>query len=211
MLAFPFSYDQINIEDFNICHLLNSGAFGYVYLVEDHTSKKYAAKVIDSNNIDPKMIIREIGILISVKHPTIVKCFGYSLVDFYSRPNTTIFMEHAENGSLADVLKEIRKTPEHHGCDNTKCQIILIGISRAMKYLHDRNIIHRDLKPGNILLDISFNPKITDFGLSKQFDFGHSFSQSEFEIGTLIYMAPEVIECIPYDRKADVYSFGIVM
>ena len=88
MLAFPFSYDQINIEDFNICHLLNSGAFGYVYLVEDHTSKKYAAKVIDSNNIDPKMIIREIGILISVKHPTIVKCFGYSLVDFYSRPNT---------------------------------------------------------------------------------------------------------------------------
>ena len=79
-----------------------------------------------------------------------------------------------------------------------------------MKYLHDRNIIHRDLKSGNILLDENFHPLITDFGLSKIFDMGHSKSQTQFA-GTLIYMAPEIIEEDEYDRKADVYSFGILM
>ena len=79
-----------------------------------------------------------------------------------------------------------------------------------MKYLHDRNIIHRDLKPDNVLLDDNFCPLITDFGLSKIFETGHSKSQSMYG-GTLIYMAPEVIEGEKYDTKADVYSFAILM
>ena len=79
-----------------------------------------------------------------------------------------------------------------------------------MKYLHGHNIIHRDLKPGNVLLDINFHPLITDFGFSKNYKIDHSKSQSNI-YGTLPYMAPEVIKNCPYNTKADVYSFGILM
>ena len=67
-----------------------------------------------------------------------------------------------------------------------------------------------DLKPGNILIDRLFHPHITDFGLSKIYELGHSNSQSIW-CRTPGYMAPEVINNDPYNTKADVYSFAIIM
>uniref|UniRef100_UPI002FDF7FEC protein kinase domain-containing protein n=1 Tax=Helicobacter typhlonius TaxID=76936 RepID=UPI002FDF7FEC len=74
--------------------------------------------------------------------------------------------------------KKIRKSNGPRDYDDTSKQIILAGIARGMKYLHDHNIIHRDLKPDNVLLDSNYHPKITDFGLSKSFENGHSNDQS---------------------------------
>ena len=116
----------------------------------------------------------------------------------------------ARNGSLQDILKKIQNHDGPQNYCNTNRQIILIGISRGMKYLHDRNILHRNLKPGNILLDSDFNPHITDFGLSKIVESGHPYSQSLI-VGTLPYMAPELFKGNKYSQKTDVYSFGILM
>lgn len=88
--------------------------------------------------------------------------------------------------------------------------MILIGVARGMKYLYDRNIIHRDLKPGNILLNSNFQPLLTDFGMAKYFEVGHSHSQSQFG-RTKPYQAPEILNGEKYDGKVDVYVFGILM
>lgn len=79
-----------------------------------------------------------------------------------------------------------------------------------MKYLHDQSIIHRDLKAGNILLDENYHPFLTDFGMSKIFSIRHSYSQSQFG-GTIPYQAPEIFKNARYDRKVDVYAFGILV
>ena len=63
-----------------------------------------------------------------------------------------------------------------------------------MMLLHKLHIIHRDLKRENVLLDEDLYPHISDFGLSKFFDPNHSASQSISDIGTVAYMAPEVIK-----------------
>ena len=117
------------------------------------------------------MIEREVKILIFAKHPTIIKFYGYSKLDF--QDETNIIMELAKNGSLNDVISNAERGNKSEFYTNTAKQIIIVGISRGMKYLHDNQIIHRDLKAGNILLDDNFYPLITDFGMSKFFEIGN--------------------------------------
>ena len=205
----------IDISKFKIIKKLKVGGYGIVYSVEQtQTKQKYAAKVLISYDISneesKKMIDREIRIMMTINNPTLIKIYGFSLVDFHNEPNVTIIMELAQNNSLAEMLELVRLSQAPIEYSNTTRQIILIGISRGMKYLHDRNIIHRDLSSHNILLDDKLYPIITDFGMAKYFDSGHSKSQSIFG-GKPQYKSPEIIKCQPYSRKADVYSFAIIM
>lgn len=207
----PYTQCGIDIKRFKIVNEKSrEGGFGLVYIIQDiQTEKIYAAKIIN-RVINEECLNREIGILMFANHPTIVKFIGFSLRDFHDRANTTIIMQLAEKGSLSDVLEQIQSDNIPEDYTNTIRQIILIGVSRGMKYLHDRDIIHRDLKPGNVLLNDEYQPLITDFGLSKFLQYDHSKSQSN-SVGTLPYMAPEVISDTKYGRKADVYSFGVLM
>lgn len=212
MLQHSYFKYVIDIKEYKIMEMVGRGGFGVVYKVQKN-KKKFACKTIscDDDEKKCKMIIdREINILINVNHPTIIKFYGFSFKDTNDDNNISIIMEFAEKGSLATNLDKIQRSSMPEDYTNTSRQIILIGVSRALKYLHDRNIIHRDLKPGNVLLDEFYQPHVTDFGMSKIFEYGDSANQSQ-NGGTLFYMAPEVIQGEAYDRKADVYSFGILM
>lgn len=150
----------------------------------------YAAKKIDCNDDleqCKEIIKREVSILAFVNHQTFIKFIG---IDFFEENNITIIMQYAKNGSLDSILKSIQNSNGPNDYTNTTRQIMLIGIARA--------------------INEKIHPMITDFGFSKMFSFGHSKSQSQF-YGTLSYTAPEIIEENEYDRKADVYSFGILM
>lgn len=129
---------------------IKKGGFGIVCQIQEIETKNiYAAKVIDCDNNEDqfkKLIDREIGIIMLVNHPAIIKLIGYSLIDFQEENNITIIMNFAQNGSLEDVLKNMQYAVGPKDYTNTSRQIILTGVARGMKYLHDRNIIHRDLK-----------------------------------------------------------------
>ncbi|EFC35430.1 predicted protein [Naegleria gruberi] len=68
----------------------------------------------------------------------------------------------------------------------------------------------RDLKPGNILLSNDLTPKVCDFGLSKLSN-DNSKTTKTGQVGSLLYMAPEVLLGKNYNEKSDVYSFAIIM
>ena len=215
MITSLLSKYQIEISQFEKKDLIKRGAFGAIYEIQEKISKnkKYAAKIIffdSSKQEDKTMIYREIEIMMRCRHPTLIKMIGFSTKDFFDENNIPIIMDLAMNGSLSDIIKKASSGLAPHNYDNTAKQIILIGIARGMKYLHDHDIIHRDLKPDNILLDEYLHPLISDFGLSKFIEYGHSYSQSQFG-GTLAYMAPEIIEENQYNTKVDVYAFGILM
>jgi len=120
-------------------------------------------------------------------HP---KCFG-------------IVTEYMPGGNLYDFL--------HNQNDILGLILILkiaIQISRGMEYLHQNRIIHRDLKTANILIGYNQVVKIADFGVARV---GSREGQMTAETGTYRWMAPEIINHKPYDHKADVFSFAIVL
>ncbi|KAK4429446.1 Serine/threonine-protein kinase STY46 [Sesamum alatum] len=142
---------------------------------------------------------QEVYILRKVRHKNVVQFIGACT----RPPLLCIVTEFMSGGSVYDFL--------HKQKGFFKLPAILkvaIDVSKGMSYLHQNNIIHRDLKAANLLMDENEVVKIADFGVARvQLQSGVMTA----ETGTYRWMAPEVIEHKPYNHKADVFSFGIVL
>ncbi|KAF3676731.1 hypothetical protein CQW23_10133 [Capsicum baccatum] len=86
---------------------------------------------------------------------------------------------------------------------------LALDLARGLCYLHSEKIVHRDVKTENMLLDRNRTLKIADFGVARVE--ASNPNDMTGETGTLGYMAPEVLNGNPYNRKCDVYSFGICL
>lgn len=92
---------------------------------------------------------------------------------------------------------------------------LFLDIVSGLQYIHDNGIMHRDLKPSNILLDKDNRAKIGDFGFARKCKLSPAgktpeskFSQN---VGTCLYVAPEVRDSTVYDKNADIYSLGMIL
>ncbi|XP_031132306.1 serine/threonine-protein kinase STY46-like isoform X1 [Ipomoea triloba] len=165
-------------------------------------SQDVAIKVLRAELINEdtqRDFAQEIYILRKVRHKNIVQFIGACT----RPPLLCIVTEYMSGGSVYDFLhkqKGVFKLPA--------ILKVAIDVSKGMSYLHGNKIIHRDLKAANLLLDENLVVKIADFGIARlQVESGVMTA----ETGTYRWMAPEVIGHRPYDHKADVFSFGILM
>ena len=204
---------------------LGKGTFAEVYLTRNinEPDKLFAIKIFNTDkgfDGDKQMkFLRESLILHNLNHPSIVKLKGINFKSIFNQSDSllrpSIITEYVPNGSLRSVLKNERMRRSNPEWTVTKKYISLLGISSAMRYLHEHGIIHRDLKSDNILLDENFYPKVCDFGISRCFPYILTKTiqiTMTSEMGTPIYMAPELIDCDDehFGPMIDVYSFGIL-
>ncbi|KAH0787238.1 TKL family protein kinase [Histomonas meleagridis] len=194
---------SLEYNDFELHKKIGFGAFAEVFLgYQKSTHKIVAIKKLHSNQFNRKnfeMFKREIKIIASVQHFAILPFVGACI-----KPPYCIITEYLSGGCL---FERLRKGPP---LDPTKHTIIALGIAAGMAHMHEKGMIHRDLKSLNILLDADDFPKICDFGMSREIAKEGEPPMSG-SVGTVQWMAPEVIQCTAYGAKADVYSYGIIL
>jgi hypothetical protein len=195
----------VNIDDFREMGSLGQGSFGKVWKGQSRTTGwTVAVKELLPNRMngqDLEFYKREVEILIHCKDPFLLDFVGFTISPPYSI--VTSFMPR---GSLWDAIHN-KEIP----LDATQKTNIAMGIAHGMLYLHRHKIVHRDLKSPNILLDERLLPKIADFGLGKMMTGFEDLHRLTGNLGTPIWMAPEILMDIPYGPPVDVYAYGMIL
>ncbi|PHU12672.1 putative LRR receptor-like serine/threonine-protein kinase [Capsicum chinense] len=205
-----YSYNELRAatEDFCAINKIGKGGFGSVYKGKLRDGKMAAIKVLSvESKQGVKEFLTEIKVISSIEHENLVKLYGCCA----EGDHRILVYNYLENNSLSQTLLGGSHSSLHFSW-KTRTKIC-IGVARGLAFLHEEvqpYIVHRDIKASNILLDRDLTPKISDFGLAKLIpaDLTHVSTRVA---GTLGYLAPEYAMRGQLTRKADVYSFGILL
>ena len=192
---------------YNFIKEIGHGSFGHVYRCQKiSTGDLYACKKFDKKLIKNKKRLKtEINLLRATDHPNIIKLFE----TFEDRRYLYLIMEECCGGELFQRLAMNAKNNKLY--TEKYAAKIMKQILEAVNYLHYHGVCHRDLKPENILLssmDELSQLKLIDFGLSQVLKTTNDIMKGQ--VGTLFYMAPEVI-LGNYNEKCDVWSCGVIL
>ncbi|XP_054780276.1 putative serine/threonine-protein kinase [Prosopis cineraria] len=205
-----FSYNSLRSAtgDFHPSNRIGRGGYGVVYkgVLRDGTQVAIKSLSVESKQ-GTREFMTEIDMISNIRHPNLVQLVGCCIEDNHR----ILVYEFLENNSLASSL--LGSQNKCVALDWPKRASICRGTASALAFLHDEvqpNIVHRDIKASNILLDENFNPKIGDFGLAKLFPDNVTHLSTRVA-GTVGYLAPEYSLLGQLTKKADVYSFGVLM
>jgi serine/threonine protein kinase len=209
------------INDYRIVKRIGAGGMGTVYLARDQKLDRYVAlkrlkPEFWSNPVMRERFSREARSIAALSHPNIVHV--YLTAEDESGP--FIAMEYVP-GPEPSQHKDVPGAPlsledkvEKEGAMSVPDAVkIVLTLCRALETAHAANIIHRDLKPSNVLISLSSEPKVVDFGLAMQ---PTADSQALTAAGTkmisLGYSAPEQeSDARSVDQRADIYSLGGIL
>ena len=207
-LTFKNGYEIPFIELYQPIKLIGQGHFGLVLsVINNETHQKMAVKIIRKQNYNDDFYLLETNLLNKLENERVIKLYNVINTEQY----LFIFTELCEGGSLKDYIISRYNSNKSYFMKDSECALIIKNIMQGVEYLSNNGIIHRDLKPENIMFrkenDIN-SLVLCDFGLAQQIT-GSSFVESR--CGTLLFMAPEIINKRSYDSLVDIWSIGIIM
>ncbi|KAK2453208.1 rust resistance kinase Lr10 [Trifolium repens] len=205
-----FSYADIKRITNGFKEKLGHGAHGTVFKGKLSSEILVAVKMLNNTAGEGKEFINEVGIMGKIHHINVVRLLGFCADGIHRALVYNLF----PNGSLQRFIFPPDNKDNFIGW--AKLQQIATGIAKGIEYLHqgcNNPIIHFDINPHNVLLDDSFAPKISDFGLAKLCSKNLSVVSMTAAKGTLGYMAPEVLSRNfgNVSLKSDIYSYGMLL
>lgn len=193
-------------DRYKIVSELGHGGMSDVFEARDIIFKRTVAiKIIKfeySNKIENLIRFQnEARFSAAFNHPNIVKIFDYG--EYNNLPY--IVNEFMKSQTLRDVLDYKKNL----GVNET-CQIML-QLCDAISEVHSKNIIHRDIKPQNIYYLSDGTVKLSDFGISVLLNSPLNVNENKKVMGTVQYLAPELVYGKKCSFQSDIYAMGITM
>jgi formylglycine-generating enzyme required for sulfatase activity len=214
----PEAFDEFRLE-----RLIGRGGMGVVYLAYDISlDRRVAVKFIASGQPDPwvrRYFETEARAIARLQHPNVVNVFRVGKIDGHPY----IVSEYVSGKSLAELPLPVPWR-----------QVLSLGagLARGLAAAHRQGVLHRDLKPSNALVTPSGEVKLLDFGLAEHFEPAGasgphlpraaqladlapgsegSAPSANLVVGTLLYMAPELLAGAPASPRSDVYALGLIL
>lgn len=195
------------IASYEVLEEIGRGGMGVVYKAHDPRLKRTVAlKVIlaggHAGEVELARFQIEAEAVARLKHQNFVQIYEVGTDEGLP----FLALEYCAGGSLEDRISQSPMAPR-------EAAEWVAKLADAMHHAHQVGVIHRDLKPGNILLDDTGEPKITDFGLAKKVGEDDSYTKTVSVMGSLGYMSPE--QASGHTREAtpavDIYALGAIL
>eukprot|EP01018_Ginkgo_biloba_P000285 Gb_33875 [translate_table: standard] len=203
----PYRQLSIATNGFREEQLLGSGGFGRVYKgVLPSNGLEVAVKcIIQDSTEGMKEFIAEITSVGRLQHRNLVQLRGWCR----RKRQLFIVYDYMPNGSLDKMIFGNPKTVLQWA----QRYMILKGVASGLLYLHEQwkqKVVHRDIKSSNVLLDSDLTAALGDFGLARLYDHSEN-PETTRVVGTLGYIAPELVQTGKATPSTDVFSFGVVL
>ena len=204
-----------SLNNYKILEKLGVGGQGTVYKATDgKLGRTVVVKVLPAEltarEANLRRFEREARLASSLDHPNICTIFDLDEAEGHH----FIAMQYVEG-------RNVRQLVNGHALDLKSTLLIAIQVTDALATAHSRGIIHRDIKSGNVMVTPSGQVKILDFGLAKLLDDTDDSSRSTIHrtdltevgvpYGTATYAAPEQARGDRVDRRADIFSTGVLL
>lgn len=201
---------DVLVDRYRIESLLGAGGMSSVYLALDtRLDRRVAVKVLLPNlAADPVLaerFEREARAVAAVNHPAVVAVYDVESGDRDGGREPFYVLELCDGGSLNDRLTARGRL------DPPELVATIAAVGEGLAELHRRGIVHRDVKPHNILY-AGGQAKLADFGIARQDGAlaPTTLTAPGMTIGTLAYLAPELLDGEPASPASDTYALGAV-
>ncbi|TMW55080.1 hypothetical protein Poli38472_013842 [Pythium oligandrum] len=207
----PFRISQ---NEINVVKQISKGGFGVIHYAT-FRGREVAVKQLlpekAKNNNSIKSFMDEIRMCAKLDHPKVVQFVG---IAWTTLTDIAVVIEYMAGGDLGRVLQTQPKPDPRYWYEPSSMlkskTLLALDTIEALVYLHsfETPVIHRDLKARNVLLTADGDAKLSDFGISRELSIDETMTG---EIGTVAWIAPEVLQGERYSEKADIYSFGALL
>ena len=194
------------IGPYEILEEIGRGGMGVVFKARHEKLGRLVALKMLAPHLagNPKMrarFLREAKLQADLIHPNVVNIFDY----LEEGENAFLVMEYVAGQTLEEML--LKKG--HFSVEETLH--VAEGVLEALSFMHRKGVIHRDIKPSNIMVTDTGLIKVTDFGIARLAEDEAPITQVGRKVGTLFYMAPELLKEGKLSPAADLYSLGVTL
>jgi serine/threonine-protein kinase len=194
-------------QRYRLERLLGTGGMSEVWLAEDtRLNRRVAVKILRDSlaNRDDELVdtlLQEARVVARLQHPNVVAVYDFGTHEGHH----FLVMEYVAGASVRQLLETQGRLSE--------AEAVRYGVhtAAALQYAHEQNVIHCDVKPENILVNEQGVAKVADFGVAESVSRTLAPEQMREVLGTIAYLAPEVIQGSGADARSDVYSLALTI